>query len=192
MTTKLHIDRRFVLAAMATLVLSGCGKQEAASSGPKAATPVSIETIEAQAKGFTVGQPMRSQSIYVFFDPQCPHCAALWNETKPLVARAKFIWVPVALMGPKSLGQGGAILGAADPIASMEQNEASVLAKQGGISAVGVTDANKDLVQRNTELFDRFGFASVPAIVAKNARTGELVTISGSLPAAQLADRLGL
>jgi len=192
MTTKLLLDRRLVLAAGATLLLSGCGKQDASPSASKASTPVSIEAIEAQAKGFTVGQPMRSQAVYVFFDPQCPHCAALWNETKPLVARAKFVWVPVALMGPKSLGQGGAILAAADPIATMEQNEASVLAQQGGISAVGVADASKEVVQKNTELFDRFGFASVPAIVAKNVRTGELVTINGSLPAAQLAERLGL
>lgn len=185
--------RRCLVAAAALLVLSACGKQDASpAAGSGERLPVSVEAIQAGASGFTTGQPMRAQAVYVFFDPQCPHCAALWNETKSLAGRGKFVWVPVALMGPKSLGQGGAILAASDPAAAMEENEASVLAQRGGISAVGVSGESKDRVQRNTELFDRLGFSSVPAIVARNAKTGELVTISGSLPAAQLAERVGL
>jgi thiol:disulfide interchange protein DsbG len=191
-TTKLCGDRRTWLAAAGALLLSACGKQEGPATDARPSTPITIDAIAAQAKGFTVGQAMRAQSVYVFFDPQCPHCAALWNETKPLLARAKFVWVPVALMGPKSLGQGGAILSAPDPVAAMEQNEASVLAQQGGISAVGISAESKEPVQKNTELFDRLGLSSVPSIVARNTKTGELVTISGALPAAQLAERLGL
>jgi thiol:disulfide interchange protein DsbG len=191
-TSNLLWDRRFLLAAGAAMLLSACGKQDVPASPAKAPMPVSIEAIEGQARGFPVGQAMRAQAIYVFFDPQCPHCAALWNETKPLLTRARFVWVPVALMGPKSLGQGGAILAAPNPAAAMEENEASVLAQQGGISAPGISAEGKEPIQKNTELFDRMGLSSVPTIVARNAKTGELVTISGSLPASQLAERIGL
>jgi len=38
----------------------------------------------------------------------------------------------------------------------------------------------------------RFGFSSVPTIVAKHAQTGELVTQEGSSPTAALANLLGL
>ena len=191
-TPELTPNRRVCLAAAASLLLAACGRQDAPTPAAKESVALSIEAIEAQAKGFTVGQAMRSQAVYVFFDPQCPHCAALWNETKTLAARAKFVWVPVALMGSKSVGQGGAILAAADPAQAMERNEASVLAQQGGISAMGVSGESQDVVRKNTELFDRLGFSSVPTIVARNPKTGQLVTVDGSLPAAELALRIGL
>ena len=90
------------------------------------------------------------------------------------------------------MAQGAAILGAPDPVATMEQNEQSIMAKQGGISAVGVADAQRELVRKNTALFTAFGFGGVPTVVGKHATTGELVTVEGSLPTASLAQKLGL
>jgi len=186
-------SRRLVLGALAALALAGCGKQGTGSStAPAEPVQVSLETIEAQAKGFSVGPIMRAQTAYVFFDAQCPHCAALWSEVKPLAPRVRFVWIPVRLLNDKSLSQGAAILGAPDPVAAMEQHESSMQAQQGGIAATGVADSQKEAVTRNTELFNRFGFNSVPTIVAKNARSGETVVIGGALPAAQLAQRIGL
>ena len=107
-------------------------------------------------------------------------------------SQARFVWIPVALLGDKSLAQGAAILGAPDPVAAMEHNEASVQAKTGGISAMGVSDANKEAVKRNTQLLTAFGFGGVPTVVGKHAVTGELVTIDGALAGQPLAQRLGL
>ena len=193
------LDRRLLLAAAAAsaLVLAGCGKESGSGStaGGKAAaapTPVSVETIAAEAKGFNVGSTMSTRVVYVFFDTQCPHCAVLWEASKPLKPQARFVWIPVGLIGEKSVAQGAAIISAPDPIATMDENEKSVTAKQGGISAMNVPDAQRDIVKKNTELFNRFGFTGVPTIVGKHAQTGELVTIEGSLPASGLAQRLGL
>jgi thiol:disulfide interchange protein DsbG len=47
-------------------------------------------------------------------------------------------------------------------------------------------------VKHNTELMNRFGFGGVPTIVAKQARTGELLTLEGALPTQPLAEKLGL
>ena len=192
------MKRRLVIAApVAALVLAACGKESAApaAAGAKpgqASTPVSLEAIESGAKGFNVGSTMSTRTIYVFFDPQCPHCAALWEAARPLKPQARFVWIPVALINDKSAPQGAAILGAADPVAMMDQHEASIRNKQGGVAAMGVSDAQKDIVKRNTELMNRFGFGGVPTVVAKHAQSGQLVTLEGSMPTAMLAQRLGL
>lgn len=190
------MKRRVLLtAAAAGLVLAGCGKESSTSAGGTsggAPVPVTVEAIAAEAKGFNVGSTMSTRVIYVFFDTQCPHCAVLWEAAKPLRPQARFVWIPVGLIGDKSVAQGAAIISAADPIATMDENEKSVTAKTGGIAAMGVPDAQKDIVKKNTELFNRFGFTGVPTIVGKHAQTGEIVTIEGSLPASGLAQRLGL
>ena len=188
------MKRRTCLAAgAAALVLSACGKKDTggeAAAPAAGSVPVSLEKIAADAKGFNVGSTMSTRVVYVFFDAQCPHCAVLWESAKPLKAQARFVWIPVALLGDKSLAQGGAILSAADPVAAMEQNESSI--KTGGIAAMGVADAQRDMVKANTQLFTGFGFGGVPTVVGKHAVTGELVTIDGASPTPGLAQRLGL
>jgi len=191
--------RRLVLSASAAAcLLAACGKESSSSSGASsgggktAPQPVSIEAIEQKAKGFNVGSTMATRVIYVFFDPQCPHCAVLWENVKPLKSQARFVWIPVGLIGEKSISQGAAILGAQDPATRMEENESSVRSQQGGISAMGVDDQHKEVVKANTALFTSFGFTGVPTIVGKHAQTGGLVTIDGSVPAVTLAQKMGL
>jgi thiol:disulfide interchange protein DsbG len=177
----------------AALVLAGCGKESSGSAGSAAApAPVSIDRIAAEAKGFNVGSVMSTRVAYVFFDPQCPHCAALWESARPLRPQARFVWIPVALLNEKSGPQGAAILNAGDPVAAMDQHESSLRSGQGGIAAMGVTEAQKEDVKRNTALMNAFGFGSVPTVVAKHATTGETVTVEGALPTQSLAQRLGL
>jgi thiol:disulfide interchange protein DsbG len=186
---------RFAVAALvAGALLSGCNNSAGPSAGGQdaAKSPVTVAAIQAEAKGFTVGAPMSARTVYVFFDPQCPHCAVLWQSAKPLKSQAKFIWIPVGLIGKASIAQGATILAAKDPIAVMEENEASIMNKQGGISASGDADSQKPAIEKNTALLNRFGFAAVPTIVALNAQTGALVTNEGALPTAALANLLGL
>lgn len=185
----------FISALFASLLaLAGCkDAAEKPGAAPAAATtPVSLPAIAAEAKGFTVGSTMSVRTVYVFFDPQCPHCAVLWNEAKPLKSQAKFVWIPVGLLNASSAPQGAAILAAADPAAAMDAHEASMAAKTGGISGSGATDAQKAVVEANTKLMNRFQFQGVPTVVAKHAVTGDLVVKDGSMPTAVLASVLGL
>lgn len=186
--------RHLITAALAAgLVLSACKEApDAAGGGKGATTPVTVAAVEAEAKGFTVGAPMSVRTVYVFFDPQCPHCAALWRSARPLKSQAKFVWIPVALLNKTSEGQGAAMLASKDPVATMDEHEASMTAQKGGISAMGDLDAQRAIVRKNTELLNRFGFASVPSIVALHAQTGALVTKEGSLATPELAALLGL
>jgi thiol:disulfide interchange protein DsbG len=186
---------QFLIAFLLTgLVLIAC--KQAPDSGAAVAAaapaPVSIAAVEAEARGFTVGSPISVRSVYVFFDPQCPHCAALWEAAKPLNSQAKFIWIPVHILNKTSETQGAALLAAPDPVAAMDAHEASMAAKTGGIAPSGDIEQQKAIVAKNTALMNRFGFASIPTIVAAHAQTGALVTHEGALPTPELAQLLGL
>jgi thiol:disulfide interchange protein DsbG len=186
---------RLALAFAAALALAGCKDSSApgASGAPAAkAQSVSVEAIASEAKGFSVGPSMAARTVYVFFDPQCPHCAALWDAAKPLKSQARFVWLPVSLLNASSAPQGATLLAAADPVAAMDQHEKLLREQRGGITAASDIDAQKQVVARNTELFNRFGLGGVPAIVARHAQTGELVVREGSMPTAALAAVLGL
>lgn len=176
----------------ACLLFSGCNDAPNAASGTTAATSVSVDAIAAEAKGFTVGSTLSTRTVYVFFDAQCPHCAALWNAAKPLKSEAKFVWIPVGILNSSSTTQGATLLAAADPVAAMDEHETSLLAKRGGINPGSDIDMQKAAVAKNTALMKRFGFGSIPTIVGTHAQTGALVTQEGALRTPALAALLGL
>ena len=186
---------RLLAAALlsTSLLLAGCKDSPTTEAPVKAAvTQVSTALIAAEAKGFTVGSALSSRTVYVFFDPQCPHCNALWLAAKPLKSQAKFVWIPVGLMNPASTSQGATLLAAKDPATAMDAHEASMQAKTGGISAGSDIAVQKDAVAKNTALLTRLGFSSIPTIVGTHAQSGALVTQEGSMPTAALAGLLGL
>ena len=187
---------QFVIAALAaTLLLSGCKDSPPHPSDgakPAAGVPVSISAIEAEVGGFTLGSSISARTVYVFFDPQCPHCAALWGAAKPLRTQAKFIWVPVAIMNKTSETQGATLLASKNPVATMDEHEALMTAGKGGIPVAADIEAQRAVVEKNTAVMKRFGFGSIPTIVAQHAQTGALVTQEGSVPTPVLAKMLGL
>ena len=189
--------RKLLLAALmvASLLMTGCkdaASPSAAGGDKSASAPVSIAAIAAEATGFTAGSAMSARTVYVFFDAQCPHCSDLWRNAKPLKSQAKFVWIPVGLLNAASTAQGATLLASKNAVALMDEHEASMLAKRGGISGDSDIDAQKEQVAKNTQLLNRFGFASIPTIVGTHAETGALVTKEGALSTAALATLLGL
>lgn len=187
----------FAAAALAALaLLAGCKESpdstpSAAASAAPPAQAVSIDAIQSQSQGFTVGSSMSARTVYVFFDAQCPHCSALWYAAKPLKSQAKFVWIPVRLLNDSSESQAATILAAKDPVTAMDDHEASMMDRKGGITASGDIAAQRAAVKKNTELFNKFGFASVPSLVTKNAQTGAVVTHEGAMPTPELAAFIG-
>ncbi len=152
-----------------------------------------MATVSAQAKGFAVGALMSTNIVYVFFDPQCPHCGHLWQASAPLHKNVKFVWIPVRMINATSLAQGAAILSAANPGALMTEHEASLLAGRGGISAASsISSEIEQAINSNTRMLNSFGAESVPFVVAKNQKTGQTVSREGALTTADLAGFLGL
>jgi thiol:disulfide interchange protein DsbG len=186
------------LAAALALTLAGCSKQDASNPSTSQPTKTALpaqpyEAVASQGKGFTVGAMMAANTVYVLFDPQCPHCGNLWNASIPLHGKVKFVWVPVTLMNAKSGPQGAMLLAATDPAALMTEHEKSLLAGTGGISASANVPAElEQTLKNNTALFNSLKVESVPYILAKNQRTGELVTHNGAMDSAALGNFLGL
>ena len=192
-------SRRLALLATASLALafaiSGCSKQEApAQPAAKANSPQqNLDEVIAKAKGFTVGSMMSANTVYVMFDPQCPHCGHLWEQIQPLMKKVKFVWLPVAFIGPKSAPQGAMLMTAANPLELMTQHEASILAGTGGIDASASIPAEVEAaIKTNTALLNSRGVESVPFIMAKNGNTGQVVTHTGAMQTDELAVFLGV
>ncbi len=180
--------------------LAGCSKEapstqtaaQAASAAPIAVAEA-YDILAKEGRGFTVGSMMAANTVYVLFDPQCPHCGHLWQASVPLHNRVKFVWMPIAFINAKSAPQGAALLGAANPTEAMNAHEASILAGSGGTSASA--DVPPDLaaaIQKNTNLLNRMGVGSVPHIVTKNPGNGQVITKTGALDTPQLTAFLGL
>ena len=177
----------------ATLALSACSPQGTSTPTVAAKPAQPFEAVAAQGKGFTVGAMMSANAVYVLFDPQCPHCGHLWQASLPLQNKIKFVWVPVAIMNAKSAPQGAALLSSASPVDAMTQHEQSILAGTGGTSAsASIPGEIEQAIKGNTVLFNSLGVESVPYILAKNLKTGLLVTRSGAMSTPELAEFLGV
>lgn len=183
----------FPFIAALAIVLAGCSPQDSAAPASAAKPAQPYQAVAAQGKGFAVGAMMNANAVYVLFDPQCPHCGRLWEASVPLHNKVKFVWIPVAFINAKSAPQGAALLSAANPAELMTAHETSILGGTGGISASASIPSELALaIKNNTQLFNSLGVESVPYMLAKNLRTGELVTHNGALATPALADFLGL
>ncbi len=185
------------LVTSLTAALTACSRQESADSAAPAAAPIApaqaLDTLAREGKGFTVGALMSAHTVYVLFDPQCPHCAHLWQASVPLQGKVKFTWLPVAILNAKSLPQGAAIVTASNPAETMNTHERELLANGGGISAsASIPPEVEAAIKKNTALLDRLGATSVPFVVARHAGSGQVVTQAGSMGTEALARFLGL
>jgi thiol:disulfide interchange protein DsbG len=178
---------------LGALALTGCSPQDAPTPATPTKQEVSVDVVAAQAKGFTVGAMMSSNTVYVFFDPQCPHCGHLWQTSEPLQRKVKFVWIPVGWVNASSTSQAAALLTAANPGALMTEHEALLADGKGGLSASSsIAPDVAQSIKNNTALLTSFGAESVPFIVAKNLKTGQAVSREGALETAELAQFLGV
>jgi thiol:disulfide interchange protein DsbG len=200
MKPELHPRRRVLFAAAGLAWLAGCSKQGEATPPAAASTMASTAPSPRQAfesalrgTGFVVGQATSVRQALVFFDPQCPHCAALWKASQPLLDRIRMVWIPIAFVSPKSAPQGALLLATSDPQAGMDLHESRMSAGQGGLEVQGQPAA--DLVAKikaNTELLQSLGVDSVPHLIYRAGADGPYGVVPGGLATAELAKALGL
>lgn len=186
---------------VAVLALAACkesGSPGGATQAPPAPAPAVApiaNAYDAAAKGagFTVGSLMATRQIYVFFDPQCPHCGHLWEAAKPLTNQLRMVWIPVGFMSARSITQGAALLAASDPMTAMNAHEQSLLAQKGGlIPPDNLPSELTDRVKANTKLWQQLGGESVPMVIFKNPTSGEVGKFSGALDTQGLKRLVGI
>lgn len=184
-----------VVNAAASAATSSAPSTATAQSppAPSPATQQAYTEASASGVGFTVGPVMAANEVIIFFDPQCPHCGALWGASKPLLDKVKMRWVPVGFLRPQSTPQGALLLAAPDPMALMDEHESSLLDRKGGLQVPQqLDDELLDKVKANTQLLRKLGADSVPFILFRNARTGAYDNHVGGVSTEQLAEMLGL
>ena len=165
----------------------------APASAAAPATAQNLYTLAAGGSGFSVGPMMSAHTVYVFFDPTCPHCAHLWANSQPVTKQLKIVWIPIGFLRPQSLPMAATILSAKDPVAAMNENETSVANGGRGIAPAATLDeAAAAKVKANTELFNKFNAESVPLIIYRNAKTGEVGQHAGAVEGPQLLAFAGL
>lgn len=176
------------------LSLSACSKNDApAAPVVTGVSAQSLDTLAASGKGFTVGALMSAQTVYVLFDPQCPHCGHLWQASLPLHTQVKFVWLPIAFNPGKSLAQAAALLSASNPGEAMTAHEQSLLNGQGGMAASSSVPADLEAaIKRNTALLTSMGVDSVPFLIAKHRTSGQVVSQNGALDTPALKALLGI
>lgn len=193
------------LAASVLAALAGCSS-ETQSSGPQtsqtaegaASNAVSAGDYEAikQARGFAAGAKAEVlgslPTAYVLFDPQCPHCATLWNAAKPLYSTVQLKWIPVALLNSLSATQSGLLIEAQAPIALMDGHEKAMVARSPDPLMGSPAPASVDAAKDNTRLLRNLRATSVPTIVYTDPVTKQPKFISGALSTPQLANLLGV
>jgi thiol:disulfide interchange protein DsbG len=199
--------RRTILLAplmTAALLLSACDDSKTAPSAPSApaaapaeapvVAPGSFELLD-QAKGFQVGKGaggIKLPTAYILFDPQCSHCAQLWQNAKPLQADVLVKWIPVGVLNRNSVIQAAMLLEATDPVAMMAKNEDAFTATHRPSKVT--TEVKLEtirLIEANTELLDKLKVQSVPTIVYRDRLNQAPVVTTGALPTETLADLFG-
>jgi thiol:disulfide interchange protein DsbG len=187
------------VGAAVVAALSACSKGAGDPPPPVSPAPppadaarLAFETA-LSGTGFVVGQAMSVREVRVFFDPQCPHCAALWAASRPLLDRIRMVWMPVAFIGPTSGPQGALLLASTDAARLMDQHEGLLASGQGGLAVPGPADAALlDKIKANTAIWRGLKAESVPHMVYRVGASGPYGVQSGGLPTAQLAQLLQL
>jgi thiol:disulfide interchange protein DsbG len=168
---------------------------------PTAALPTELVRTPAQqyaaltsgAKGVSIGPKVSDYTVFVMFDPQCLHCARLWEESKGLTGTVKFIWVPVNFFDGNSKAQSALLLSSTSPIEDMDRVMSSVLAHSATTVAQELVPPNLDAtIKFNTDLINRFQVLAVPYVVARNQTTSEYVARQGGMSREMLKRFLGV
>lgn len=125
--------------------------------------------------------------IYIFFDPNCPFCHRLYENTRSWVREGKveLRWIPVGILTATSAGKAASILGAENPRDAFYQNE-DHYDRGGAIEEDIPTPAVEKKLKANDALLARTGFGAVPVMLFEG-NDGTPIIVQGSPPKDKLA-----
>lgn len=128
-----------------------------------------------------------SHIIYIFFDPNCPYCHRVYENTRSAVKQGKvqLRWIPVGILTTTSAGKAAAILGAKDPLKAFYYNE-NHYNRGGGIEEDLPSNKTQQQLKANAALLARTGVGAVPALLFRT-RDDKPFLIEGAPP----PDKLG-
>lgn len=187
-----------IALCLGALLVGGCSpKSESRSS---VVPTESIKTPAEQyaalakgAKGVSIGPRVSDYTVFVMFDPECLHCARLWEESRGLTDNVKFVWIPVNFFSGNSKAQSALLLSSTNPKEDMERVMSAVLERSGTASVQEAVQPYLEAsIKSNTDLINRFHVLAVPYVVARNQTTSEYVARQGGMSREMLKRFLGI
>ena len=188
----------FVALCLGLLLLAGCSPKvdsaSVAGSTELVRTPAQqYAALVKGAKGISIGPKTSDYTVFVMFDPQCLHCARLWEESNGLKDTIKFVWVPVNFFDGNSKALSALLLGSKSPREDMDLVLSFVAARTGSTQAQdAVSPELEAIIKSNTDLINRFHVLAVPYVVARNQTTSDYVTRQGGMSREMLKRFLGV
>jgi len=172
-----------LMIGFSAMTLTGCDKPDEPSHVSQQANEITFEKLINTTHSFSTSPVSKniSDNMYVFFDPQCPHCTQLWLNAKDNINKdLPIVWIPVAVLNQNSMQQAAAILAATDPVEAMNKHE--TLRKEGknGIEANMINPKFYEQVKINNTQFDITKATGVPLIL-KQSKDGTIKAASGEL-----------
>jgi thiol:disulfide interchange protein DsbG len=183
---------------LVALLIAGCSpkgdKKQAAVTTEKIKTPTEqYAALLKNAKGVSIGPKVSDYTVFVMFDPQCLHCARLWEESKGLPETVRFVWVPVNFFDGNSKTQSALLLSSISPREDMDRVMSTVLARTGTAPDEEVIPPSLEaIIKTNTDLINRFHVLAVPYVVSRNQTTSEYVARQGGMSREMLKRFLGI
>lgn len=125
--------------------------------------------------------------VMIFFDTNCPYCKNLWQSSlDDKNKEVSIYWIPISVIDKsRSLKEGALFL-------DHEKSPYEIMSSFGNNNSyISIADAmnpskkNIDMVQRNTLLFSKLGFNSVP-LTLKITKDGDLFAQYGDISATDL------
>jgi thiol:disulfide interchange protein DsbG len=135
-------------------------------------------------KATWIAEGQGQRVVYVFIDANCPSCAQLYRNLRPLVEPLdlQIRWVPVAVVNATSLGKAAAMLQAPDPLAALRVNEEQYHGESysGGLEEDIPTAETEQKLRANERLFNRLDIPVVPTMLFED-KNWRAAIIQGAL-----------
>lgn len=120
--------------------------QRATAAG--ASTPIAAV---AKLRGVKEGKGSVERTIYILFDPRCPHCKNVFRDTRDFVRSGGSIkWIPTTVLGRDQMGEAmvADILQSPNPIEAMGRVESG-----GFRQPAKIEQSTRDAIRDNEEYF---------------------------------------
>lgn len=172
-----------LIIGFSVMTLTGCDKPQDSSQVSQQASEMTFEKLINSTYSFSTSPVSKniSDNMYVFFDPQCPHCTQLWINAKHDINKdLPIVWIPVGVLNQNSTQQAAAILAATDPVEAMNKHEALREKGKIGIEANMINPKFYEQVKINNAQFDITKATGVPLIL-KQSKDGTIKAASGEL-----------
>lgn len=174
----------------AIVITVACFVGLAQAESPKEITPAQWAQIQS-LRGIPSKPGLRNSQLYIFFDPNCPWCARLFQpiQGKVFANSMEAAWIPVTYLSQDSLGKGAALLRSGH-FSALENNfkDFNFTKRSGSAIAAAPTGAEINALGKAKTVWKNLGGAT-PLFVYRD-KTGKFQAFLGLPTAERLSELL--